>query len=102
MGKWAPGATLRRVLSQAYDDGEARNITEWIDDSTGDRVVRLDLHISNTTVGRAMYGDTERLFDAIVDPIARVRHRVETRLRYESRPRPKLGAGTSGYARRKR
>jgi hypothetical protein len=94
---------LPKVLAQMYDDGAVRNIREWQDATTGDHVVRMDLHISDREVRCAQYGgDAGRFLDAIAAPIARVRGRAEAKLRYDSRPRPRIGAGTLGYARRKR
>lgn len=92
---------LPKVLAQMYDDGRVRNIHEW--KSLEGTIVRMDLIIRDSDVRRAHgAGDYRQLVDLIHGDLSRVRERHEAKAAYDLRPRPKLGAGTLGYARRKR
>jgi len=59
--------------------------------------VRLELRIAER---RLMAGSQEKLLDATVGKLDRLKANFETQLYYNNRPRSKLGAGTTGYKRR--
>jgi hypothetical protein len=88
------------AIMKAVDDDGVRVIREWHDALRDEFVAHVELRVPARTIIRAARGDVASFVDLVHGKLYRRKDFMALESRYLSRPRPRLGAGTLGCARR--
>jgi hypothetical protein len=87
-------------ISEVFGPASGGRLVKSYDDPITDQTVALvEVRLDGRDARRAQLGNR---LDYFVDAVGGQIDRATMALRYGKRPRPRLGAGTVGYARRRR